>query len=262
MQNLAVCVHTQKRLYLGLLLASIVTMVAMAASIWYLAVAPGKSWLGIIILYGLIIGVCGTILMAAFGICGMLITIYRCRSVRLLQSPMRTAVNLLFPIVLALGRMCKIDRDRIKSSFIEVNNQLVLAQHLVISPQQLLLLLPHCLQNSECPHKITVDINNCRRCGKCAVGDLLKLRDRYGLVVAMVTGGTLARKIMHQYRPRAIIAVACERDLTSGIQDANPIPVLGVTNERPNGPCFNTKIAITRVEEAIRVFLPDKMNPV
>ena len=262
MQNLAVYVHTKKRLFLGLLLASIAAMAAMATAIWYLVVTPEKSQVQGFILYGLIITVVSTITLAIFGICGMLITIYWCRSIKLLQSPMHVAVNLLFPIVLALGKLCNIDKDRIKSSFIEVNNQLVLAKHLIISPSKLLLLLPHCLQHSECPHKITVDINNCRRCGKCAVSELLQLRDKYGLIVRIVTGGTLARKIVRQDRPQAIIAVACERDLTSGIQDANPIPVLGVTNERPNGPCFNTKIAITRVEEAVRLFLPDNTSPV
>jgi hypothetical protein len=71
----------------------------------------------------------------------------------------------------------------------------------------------------------------------------------------MATGGTLARKYVRDYRPKAIVAIACERDLTSGILDANPVPVLGVTNLRPNGPCFNTKFSVQRVEESIRFFL-------
>ena len=73
--------------------------------------------------------------------------------------------------------------------------------------------------------------------------------------MSMATGGTLARKFVREYRPRAIVAIACERDLTSGIQDSNPIPVLGITNERPFGPCFNTEIRIERVEEALQFFM-------
>ena len=71
------------------------------------------------------------------------------------------------------------------------------------------------------------------------------------LVVA--TGGTLARQLVAKARPKAIIAVACERDLTSGIQDVFPIPVIGIFNERPFGPCFNTRVDIDRVEEAIQL---------
>ncbi|WP_066638754.1 DUF116 domain-containing protein [Desulfolucanica intricata] len=247
--------HARKRLFLGLLLASMVTLCLMTAAIWYLVLTPDKSVLQLLILYGLVAVVAGAVLLALFGICGMLITIYWSKTVRPLQIPIHVAVNLLFPIVLTLGQIFHIDKDRIKSSFIEVNNNLVRAKHLIVNPRRLLLLVPHCLQNSDCPYKITVDINNCRRCGKCAVSDLLKLRDKYGVILGMATGGTLARKFVRQYYPEAIVAVACERDLTSGIQDVNPIPVLGVTNERPNGPCFNTNISITRVEEAIQLFI-------
>ena len=48
----------------------------------------------------------------------------------------------------------------------------------------------------------------------------------------------MARQMVKEIRPKAIIAVACERDLTSGIQDVFPLPVIGVLNERPFGPMF------------------------
>ncbi|MEG1610708.1 MAG: DUF116 domain-containing protein, partial [Bilophila sp.] len=46
-----------------------------------------------------------------------------------------------------------------------------------------------------------------------------------------------------------------ERDLSSGIQDTNPLPVFGVINERPHGPCLDTCVNILRVEHAIRQFI-------
>ena len=61
-----------------------------------------------------------------------------------------------------------------------------------------------------------------------------------------------------QARPKAIVAVACERDLTSGIQDVFPLPVLGVLNERPFGPCFNTRVDINKLEAAILTFMDDE----
>ncbi len=70
----------------------------------------------------------------------------------------------------------------------------------------------------------------------------------------MATGGTLARKIVLDARPEAIVAVACERDLSSGIVDTFPMPVMGISNERPFGPCFNTRVDLEKVKEAIRFF--------
>ena len=79
----------------------------------------------------------------------------------------------------------------------------------------------------------------------------MSLAERFGIEVAVATGGTLARKLIVEKRPRFILAVACERDLTSGIRDAYPLPVIGVLNRRPHGPCFNTSIVVAEVERAL-----------
>ena len=78
--------------------------------------------------------------------------------------------------------------------------------------------------------------------------------ERFGLNVEVVNGGTLARRKVASFRPDGIVAVACERDLTFGIQDVHPIPVYGVINDRPNGPCFNTCVDMHLVEQGIRFF--------
>ena len=48
-----------------------------------------------------------------------------------------------------------------------------------------------------------------------------------------------------------IMAVACDRDLTSGIQYAHRIPTLGILNRRPHGPCLNTDIYLEELEQAL-----------
>jgi len=74
----------------------------------------------------------------------------------------------------------------------------------------------------------------------------------------VATGGTLARRIVVEKKPDIIIAVACERDLTSGIQDSFPIPVFGVLNMRPFGPCYDTDIDLDLVEKGIATFLENE----
>ena len=80
------------------------------------------------------------------------------------------------------------------------------------------------------------------------------MKEKYDTKIFIATGGTLARKIIVDSKPKAVIAVACERDLTSGVRDVNKIPVLGVFNSRPNGPCVDTDINIKEVEDAINFF--------
>jgi len=73
--------------------------------------------------------------------------------------------------------------------------------------------------------------------------------------MSVATGGTLARKIVVEKKSEIIIGVACERDLTSGIQDSYPIPVLGILNERPFGPCYDTDVDLGLVEKGMLTFL-------
>ncbi|WP_423828271.1 DUF116 domain-containing protein [Sporotomaculum syntrophicum] len=227
----------------------------LALSIWFLIFSPERSFVYKLVLLAVALMLLVIIMLAGFGLTAIVLTIIRAKPFALLQGPTRVALNTFFPLVLMLGRLLKIDMDRIKSSFIEVNNNLVRVKQITVAPEQLLLLAPHCLQNSDCVHKVTGNVDNCRRCGGCMVNDLLQFRDRYGIGVGVATGGTLARKYVQDYRPRAIVAIACERDLTSGILDANPIPVLGVTNLRPYGPCQDTRFSIQWVEEAIQYFI-------
>ena len=60
---------------------------------------------------------------------------------------------------------------------------------------------------------------------------------------------------MVEAEPEVIVAVACERDLSAGITDTYPIPVLGVLLDRPEGPCLNTRVDVAKVIAALNLFL-------
>lgn len=171
------------------------------------------------------------------------------------------SIRLFLPTMELLGRLAGISPEKVRHSFITVNNDMTLSAAARVEPERILILLPHCLQRSTCEFRLTHDVGHCRRCGLCPMGGLLELRDRYGVRLAVATGGTIARRIVVDAKPRFIIAVACERDLSSGIQDTYPLPVFGVLNERPNGPCFDTQVSLPKVEEALRRFIREERLP-
>lgn len=166
--------------------------------------------------------------------------------------------RIMYPATIFLGKAIGLKKSRIRESYVHVNNSFIKSMRLKFNPEDLLVLLPHCLQDSKCKIRISNDINNCKQCGNCNIGDLLKISRKYNVPIAIANGGTLARRIVSKYRPKFIIAVACDRDLVSGIQDVYPIPVFGVFNMRPNGPCFNTKVDVDQVENALRTLLHEK----
>ena len=159
-------------------------------------------------------------------------------------------LKVLYPALMLAGTFSSDSKERLQAFIIRLNNRLVLSEGL--RSRKILLLMPHCLQIDECKIRLTHNINNCERCGKCEIKDLIGIAETGGLELHVATGGNLARRVVKHASPDAIVAVACERDLSSGIADTYPLPVLGICNERPHGPCINTSVDITKVEEAIR----------
>lgn len=164
----------------------------------------------------------------------------------------------IYPLLIGVVKLFKKDKDSIRRVHANINNLLVKTNTKKTEPDKILILLPHCLQNDKCNIKITNKIDNCKACGRCDIGDILNLKQKYGINIVVATGGTLARAWIQKTKPKCIIAVACERDLSSGINDVKHIPVMGVLNDRPNGPCFNTKIDIEKIEDAIKFFLKEE----
>ena len=242
---------TKKRLYIGLLAASLLLEMSLAFMIWYVIVNRD-----IIISQIMLITVAvllGIIFLSGYGYPGYCDNDYKVRSIPSLEKLTLWANELLFPITLFIGRLLGVEKEKILKSFISVNNYIVASKR-ILPGEKILMLLPHCLQNSDCPFKITIDINNCKNCGKCPIGQLRDLGEVYA-VLKVATGGTLARKWIEEVRPRAVVAVACERDLASGIQDTGGLPVLGVLNSRPNGPCVNTHVCLEQVDQALRTII-------
>ena len=169
-------------------------------------------------------------------------------------------IRFLFPLLVLVGKCVRIGKDQVRRAFITINNQLVLTEARRVTPGKLLILLPQCLQNHECDVRITGNVEHCKACGKCKIKNLVALSHKYDVSISVATGGTLARRIVQERKPDMIIGVACERDLTSGIQDSYPIPVFGILNKRPNGPCYDTDVDLELVEKGMIIFLGYKIG--
>ena len=244
----------RKRLFLTLILISLVIAAVSGYGVWrvsFLGLATISEHLPLIL--GMLLAVVGIALAAGIG--GIILAILGFPAPSVFLGLAWSAINMMFPLAIGIGRFFEIEKERTERSFIELSNHLVRQKHIKVKPEKLLILIPHCIQNESCPVKITRDVHNCRSCGKCKVGSLLKLTQETGVNLAVSTGGTLARKIVADLRPQAVLAIACERDLTTGIQDIFPLPTIGILNERPEGPCCNTDVDLSQVETAVRELL-------
>lgn len=242
--------ETKKRLYLGLLLGSLLLVAVLMGIIWLLF--RQDTMISRVLLFA-VVGFLGLMfIILSIGILAIVVMIIRSKTIPSLENITKLANELLFPITLVIGRLIGIKPEKIQRSYIEVNNNLVESKKLMLKSDKIMILLPHCLQNADCPFKITMDVENCQHCGNCCISEIIELAQKYNAQVKVATGGTLARKFIEDIRPAGVIAVACERDLSQGIQDIGALPVYGVLNVRPFGPCFNTSVDIAELEKALQ----------
>ena len=128
-------------------------------------------------------------------------------------------------------------RDWVENASVKVYNRLALLRERKVGEGELLVLIPRCLS------KATLD-------------GVLGIAGKYGVPVFVATRGQLARRVIRERRPRAVVAVACERDMVSGLHDvAGKIPVLGLTMTLPAGPCKDALLDLPKLEEWVRSYL-------
>lgn len=250
----------KKELFISLVARAGAVVVALLLLILILPVIGLKvihPWAPFI--FPLVIGI--LLLLVIWATFGLVIGIRFGHSFLIFGKTRGMTIKLFLPLMMLVGRMTGISKERIRASFVKVNNDLVSGMAKRYKPCELLLLMPHCLQNSRCSMRLTYSIDNCKRCGECPIDRLLALSEKYGIHLAIATGGTIARRIVVKRRPKMILAVACERDLASGIQDTYPLPVFGVLNLRPHGPCLDTNLSLRALENAIRQFMEPSYFP-
>lgn len=128
-------------------------------------------------------------------------------------------------------------RDWVENAAVKVYNALVLERNRKVGKGELLLLIPRCLSRA------TLD-------------GVLQVAGKYDVPVFVATRGQLARRVIRERRPRAVVAVACERDMVSGLHDvAGKVPVLGLTMTLPSGPCKDALLDLAQLEEWVKAYV-------
>lgn len=128
-------------------------------------------------------------------------------------------------------------RDWVENAAVKVYNALALERGRKVGKGELLLLIPRCLS------KETLD-------------GVLAIAGKYDVPVFVATRGQLARRVIRERRPRAVVAVACERDMVSGLHDvAGKIPVLGLTMTLPSGPCKDARLDLAKLEDWVKSYV-------
>jgi len=138
----------QKRIFLGLLAVTCLLFTILLGVLWYVPYV-GLSNLNTHL--PLILGVLFAALLFFLvgGLLLLALTVMLGRDLFFSKKLRGAVIKLLLPLMSGVGKLCGVSKDQVRRSFIEINNQLVLAQHSRATPDKMLLLMPHCLQFHE-----------------------------------------------------------------------------------------------------------------
>lgn len=136
-----------------------------------------------------------------------------------------------------VGEVFGVQRDWTDNAAVAVYNRLAWAREWRVRANELLILIPRCLSRT-------------------ALDGVMDIAKRYDVATFVATRGAYARQAIRERRPKAVVAVACERDMVSGLHDvAGRLPVLGLTMQLPNGPCKDASIDLAQMEAFVKKYL-------
>lgn len=232
-------IDEDQRVFIGFAFLSLTVIILSLALVYYMVSPRLEGWhhlLSTVALVALVTAGASVLLWFA----AIAVPLLTGRPLPWRMEAVQRSFHLLVPLVFRIGSRFGISRDRMGNSFVNLSNALVRSARINKQSGPLLMLLPHCLAPDS------------RR-------QVQELAGRYECLVHTVPGGEKARKLIHDHRPSRIIAVACERDLVSGLQDVSSIiPTFAIPNCRPEGPCKNTVVDLRRIEEALILFSPSR----
>jgi hypothetical protein len=122
---------------------------------------------------------------------------------------------------------------------IELNNRL--NSSLRLPAHRCLVMVPRCLQWSECCENVIEDPQACSNCGACEITRIKKICQERGVRFSVEAGGTSARQQLALHSPSLVVAVACQREILAGVADS-PVPVVAVSLCTGSSPCRNSKV--------------------
>jgi len=226
-------INEGKGLFLGFYFFTIIIFSFILFLVYYL-ISPRVHEINVYLDYGILVIIMAVILILVLFSLLLLLTVVTKKNFLFFRKTFGLHLEWIYPAVYKLSSFFKISGDRMRNSMIKVNNALVYAAKNKFRSDNLLVLLPRCFEKS-------------------TREKIMEITQKYACQVFIATGGSSARQIVKQVNPDAIVSVACERDIISGISDSKKtIPIIAIPNRRPNGPCKDTNVNLEELEEAIK----------
>jgi len=148
-----------------------------------------------------------------------------------------------------------IDEETYDRVYVSIKNNALEQKVARVDYEDRIILVPQCLRDPEdCRAELTDLGYRCRDCGRCVINDIKRIGEGLGYAsLYIVPGSSMAKKILKDVDPGAVIAVACHSELVEGFEASHVygIPVQGIPLDKEG--CMGTEVDLKKVEEKLRL---------
>ncbi len=146
------------------------------------------------------------------------------------------------------------DTRALDSIYVEVRNRLSLRTFSKIPYNQRALFISHCMKSSKtCKAEITSTGLQCLDCGDCDITAIKNQAIDLGYQVYIVPGGSLVFKVIKQYKPHAVVGIACLFELEEAFEKLSManIPYQGVQLSKDG--CVDTCVDVHKAIQVLNI---------
>lgn len=147
-----------------------------------------------------------------------------------------------------------VEENELLRLYVESKNRSLIENFASTPYKERVLMLPQCLRAKDCPAELGKYGYECQECGRCAIKTIMQTCKKLGYKgVFILPGGSLAKKILLELKPKASLGVACAKELVLGSFLCEKMGVIGQGVALLKDGCINTVVDLGTLTDALKV---------
>jgi uncharacterized protein len=147
-----------------------------------------------------------------------------------------------------------VEENELLQLYVETKNRSMTESFASTPYNERILLLPQCLRAKDCPAEMGKYGYECQQCGRCSIAKIIQVTKDLGYKGTFILpGGSLAKKILIDVKPKASLGVACSKELVLGSFLCEKMGVIGQGFGLLRDGCINTIVDVKGLNDALKV---------
>ncbi|UCC58829.1 MAG: DUF116 domain-containing protein [Candidatus Bathyarchaeum sp.] len=138
--------------------------------------------------------------------------------------------------------------------YVESKNRSLVKNFASTPYNERILFLPQCLRAKDCPAELGKYGYECQGCGRCSVEKIRHVTENLGYKGTFILpGGSIAKKILLEMKPKATLGVACFKELVLGSYLCEKLGIIGQGVALIRDGCINTLVDWRALTETLNI---------